>query len=56
VGRDFVEAHGGTVVLIPLVPGQSTTRLVPFLERGDGHGASGDPARWAEVDAALPVG
>jgi D-beta-D-heptose 7-phosphate kinase/D-beta-D-heptose 1-phosphate adenosyltransferase len=28
VGRAVVEEHGGTVVLIPLVPGQSTTRLV----------------------------
>jgi D-beta-D-heptose 7-phosphate kinase/D-beta-D-heptose 1-phosphate adenosyltransferase len=33
VGRAFVEEHGGTLVLIPLVPGQSTTRLVPFVER-----------------------
>jgi D-beta-D-heptose 7-phosphate kinase/D-beta-D-heptose 1-phosphate adenosyltransferase len=32
-GRDFVESYGGMVVLIPLVPGQSTTRLVPFLDR-----------------------
>ena len=28
VGADFVEARGGRVVLIPLVPGQSTTSLV----------------------------
>ena len=28
VGRDIVEAHGGQVVLIELVPGQSTTRIV----------------------------
>jgi D-beta-D-heptose 7-phosphate kinase/D-beta-D-heptose 1-phosphate adenosyltransferase len=34
-GRDFVESHGGTVVLIPLVAGQSTSRLVPHLRPGD---------------------
>jgi D-beta-D-heptose 7-phosphate kinase/D-beta-D-heptose 1-phosphate adenosyltransferase len=28
VGREIVEAHGGQVVLIELVPGQSTTRIV----------------------------
>ena len=28
VGRDIVEALGGTVVLIDLVPGQSTTSMV----------------------------
>ncbi len=28
VGADFVEAHGGRLELIPLVPGQSTTNLV----------------------------
>jgi D-beta-D-heptose 7-phosphate kinase/D-beta-D-heptose 1-phosphate adenosyltransferase len=33
VGREVVEEYGGTVVVIPLVPGQSTTRLVPFVKR-----------------------
>jgi D-beta-D-heptose 7-phosphate kinase/D-beta-D-heptose 1-phosphate adenosyltransferase len=28
VGRDIVEGYGGRVELIPLVPGQSTSRLV----------------------------
>jgi D-beta-D-heptose 7-phosphate kinase / D-beta-D-heptose 1-phosphate adenosyltransferase len=28
VGRDFVESHGGDVVLVGLVPGHSTTNLV----------------------------
>jgi D-beta-D-heptose 7-phosphate kinase/D-beta-D-heptose 1-phosphate adenosyltransferase len=28
VGREIVEANGGQVVLIELVPGQSTTRIV----------------------------
>lgn len=28
VGREWVEAHGGQVVLIPLLPGRSTTQLV----------------------------
>lgn len=28
VGADFVEAHGGRLELIPLVPGESTTNLV----------------------------
>jgi D-beta-D-heptose 7-phosphate kinase/D-beta-D-heptose 1-phosphate adenosyltransferase len=31
VGREFVEAHGGQVLLLPLVPGQSTTRLVSHI-------------------------
>jgi D-beta-D-heptose 7-phosphate kinase/D-beta-D-heptose 1-phosphate adenosyltransferase len=31
VGREWVEAHGGQVVLAPLVPGKSTTSI---LERG----------------------
>jgi D-beta-D-heptose 7-phosphate kinase/D-beta-D-heptose 1-phosphate adenosyltransferase len=31
VGREFVESQGGQVVLLPLVPGHSTTRLVPHL-------------------------
>jgi rfaE bifunctional protein nucleotidyltransferase chain/domain len=38
VGRDLVEGQGGQVVLIPLVPGQSTTRLVPFLRSEMGSG------------------
>jgi D-beta-D-heptose 7-phosphate kinase/D-beta-D-heptose 1-phosphate adenosyltransferase len=33
VGREFVEAQGGQVVLIPLVAGYSTSRLVPQLCR-----------------------
>lgn len=28
VGADFVEAHGGRVVLLSLVPGESTTNLI----------------------------
>jgi D-beta-D-heptose 7-phosphate kinase/D-beta-D-heptose 1-phosphate adenosyltransferase len=28
VGRDWVEAHGGQVLLVPLVPGRSTTNVV----------------------------
>lgn len=28
VGADFVEAHGGRLEIIPLVPGESTTNLV----------------------------
>ncbi len=31
VGADFVEAHGGRVVRVQLVPDQSTTRLVERL-------------------------
>jgi D-beta-D-heptose 7-phosphate kinase/D-beta-D-heptose 1-phosphate adenosyltransferase len=30
-GRDFVESQGGRLVLLPLVPGQSTSRLAPHL-------------------------
>lgn len=31
IGRDFVEAQGGRLVLLPLVAGQSSSRLIPFL-------------------------
>jgi rfaE bifunctional protein nucleotidyltransferase chain/domain len=37
VGREWVEAHGGQVVLAPLVPGKSTTSI---LERARGGGAT----------------
>ncbi|HTY49501.1 MAG TPA: D-glycero-beta-D-manno-heptose 1-phosphate adenylyltransferase [Steroidobacteraceae bacterium] len=32
VGRDFVEAHGGRVVLVPLMPQKSTTALVERIK------------------------
>jgi D-beta-D-heptose 7-phosphate kinase/D-beta-D-heptose 1-phosphate adenosyltransferase len=36
VGRDLVEAGGGTLALIPLVPGKSTTAIIKKLsKRGD---------------------
>jgi D-beta-D-heptose 7-phosphate kinase/D-beta-D-heptose 1-phosphate adenosyltransferase len=54
VGRDFVEAYGGTVVLIPLVPGQSTTRLVPFVKRDD-EKATGRKPSVTEVPDHQPV-
>jgi len=31
VGRDFVEAHGGTVIVFPLVQGKSTSDLIEKL-------------------------
>jgi len=33
VGRETVEAHGGRVVRVPLVPGQSTTTLIDRIRR-----------------------
>ncbi len=33
VGREFVESHGGRVVLVPLLPGLSSTRLVPHADK-----------------------
>ena len=33
VGRDVVERHGGRVVLVPLVRGRSTTRLLTRINR-----------------------
>jgi D-glycero-beta-D-manno-heptose 1-phosphate adenylyltransferase len=33
VGRDFVEARGGTVTTIPLVPGISTTAIVEKIKQ-----------------------
>jgi D-beta-D-heptose 7-phosphate kinase/D-beta-D-heptose 1-phosphate adenosyltransferase len=38
IGRDTVEAHGGAVLSIPLVPGRSTTSLIERIRsshRGD---------------------
>ena len=37
VGREWVEAHGGRVVLAPIVPGRSTTSI---LERAKGGQAT----------------
>ena len=34
VGREWVETHGGKVVLAPLVPGRSTTGTIERIERG----------------------
>jgi D-beta-D-heptose 7-phosphate kinase/D-beta-D-heptose 1-phosphate adenosyltransferase len=33
VGREFVEAHGGKVVRVPLVPEKSTTKIVERVRR-----------------------
>jgi rfaE bifunctional protein nucleotidyltransferase chain/domain len=33
VGREFVEAHGGRVALVPLVEGLSSSRLVPHVNK-----------------------
>ena len=33
VGADFVEQHGGRLELIPLVPGESTTRMVERMRQ-----------------------
>jgi D-beta-D-heptose 7-phosphate kinase/D-beta-D-heptose 1-phosphate adenosyltransferase len=35
VGREWVECHGGQVVLIPLVPGRSTTNVVERIRSAD---------------------
>ena len=40
VGRDTVEAHGGKVLSIPLVPGRSTTSLVERIRSARGGAAS----------------
>ncbi len=34
VGREFVEAHGGRVVLLPLVEGYSSTALIARIQQG----------------------
>jgi D-beta-D-heptose 7-phosphate kinase/D-beta-D-heptose 1-phosphate adenosyltransferase len=36
VGREWVEAHGGQVVLVPLVPGRSTTGMLARAEMAPG--------------------
>ncbi len=48
VGREWVEAHGGQVVLVPLVPGRSTTGMLERVTAadgtaGDGAGGSAQP-------------
>jgi len=48
VGADVVEARGGRVVLVDLVTGQSTSRLVASVSRRaprDDHAAAGQPLR-----------
>ena len=40
VGREFVEAHGGKVVLAPLVKGLSTTELVRRIRGNEGAAVS----------------
>jgi D-beta-D-heptose 7-phosphate kinase/D-beta-D-heptose 1-phosphate adenosyltransferase len=35
VGRELVEAYGGRVVLVPLVPGMSTTLVIERMERSN---------------------
>ena len=36
VGRDIVEARGGRLVLVPFLPGHSTTTIVERIRRGVG--------------------
>ncbi|MEZ5963798.1 MAG: D-glycero-beta-D-manno-heptose 1-phosphate adenylyltransferase [Planctomycetota bacterium] len=36
VGREWVEAHGGQVVLVPLVPGRSTSAVIERIRGGAG--------------------
>ena len=33
VGREWVEAHGGQVLLVPLVPGCSTTNVIEKIQK-----------------------
>jgi D-beta-D-heptose 7-phosphate kinase/D-beta-D-heptose 1-phosphate adenosyltransferase len=37
VGADFVQKHGGRVVLVDLVPGQSTTGLIQRMDGAKGR-------------------
>ncbi len=56
VGRDVVEASGGRLVLVPLVPGHSTTQLALSLRHGDrtvaAHAAETSPPAPASRTAA----
>lgn len=36
VGREFVEAHGGRLVLLPFLPGHSTSRIEARIREGRG--------------------
>jgi D-beta-D-heptose 7-phosphate kinase / D-beta-D-heptose 1-phosphate adenosyltransferase len=38
VGREWVESHGGEVVLAPLTPGRSTSALIEAMRAGDRRG------------------
>lgn len=40
VGRDLVESSGGCVVLVPLVPGKSTTALIDQIMQHGGNGGN----------------
>jgi len=40
VGREFVEAHGGRVVLAPLQPGESSTAIIARIRSERGASAS----------------
>ncbi len=42
VGREWVESHGGEVVLLPLHPGRSTTASLDRLRGAEGGGGKGE--------------
>jgi len=44
VGREWVESHGGQVVLAPLVPGASTTSILQRAAEGRTAGSESEPA------------
>ena len=43
VGREWVESHGGQVVLAPLVPGASTTSILQRAAQGRTDGSTPEP-------------
>jgi D-beta-D-heptose 7-phosphate kinase/D-beta-D-heptose 1-phosphate adenosyltransferase len=54
-GREFVEGQGGQVVLLPLVPGQSTTRLVPHVQRSYVPESGPDDPGWTAATEVAPL-
>ncbi|MEE8468022.1 MAG: bifunctional heptose 7-phosphate kinase/heptose 1-phosphate adenyltransferase, partial [Planctomycetota bacterium] len=44
VGREWVESHGGQVVLAPLVAGVSTTSILQRVAKGRADGSDPEPA------------
>ena len=50
VGSEWVESHGGQVVLAPLLPGRSTTAMLERARDGRVQATTVLPRPWPQVD------